>query len=74
MPRSHDPLFAPERRKHPALTVFLLLLIVVIIVALVLNHLNNSRVNLLRETVTVPTLPSSLENFRILQISDLHGL
>ena len=74
MPRSHDPLFAPERRKHPALTVFLLLAIVILIVALVLNHLNNSRVDLLRESVTVPTLPSSLENFRILHISDLHGL
>ena len=74
MPRSHDPLFAPERKKHPTLTVILLLLIVLMIISLVLNHLNNSRVNLLRESVTVPTLPSSLENFRILQISDLHGL
>ena len=74
MPRSHDPLFAPERKKHPGLTVFLLLLIVLLIVCLALNHLNNSRVNLIRETVTVSTLPSSFENFRILHISDLHGL
>ena len=74
MPRSHDPLFAPERKKHPGLTVFFLLLIVLLIVCLALNHLNNSRVNLLRESVTVSTLPSSFENFRILHISDLHGL
>ncbi len=74
MPRSHDPLFAPERKKHPGLTVFLLLLTVLLIVCLVLNHLNNSRVDLLRVSVTVSTLPSSFENFRILHISDLHGL
>lgn len=40
----------------------------------VVNGINNSRINLLRETVTVANLPSALENFRILHISDLHGL
>ena len=74
MSRSHDPLFADGRRKHPILG-FLLLLAALLIAALaVLNNINNSRVDLLRQSVTVSNLPSSLENFRILHISDLHGL
>lgn len=70
-----DPLFSDdERRRHPALTLALLLLVTVLALALVLNHINNSRVSLLSESVTVPSLPASLENYRILHISDLHGL
>lgn len=71
---TEDPLFADEKRKHPALTLALLLLITVLALTLVLNHINNSRVDLLKETVTVDYLPSSLEGYRILHISDLHGL
>lgn len=74
MKHYHDPLFAPEKRRHPALGFFLLLIVVVLIVLLAFNHVNNSRVTLIQERVTVPALPSSLENFRILHISDLHGL
>ena len=73
MKQSRDPLFASERRRHPALSFLALLLFVILATALVLNHINNSRVNLLTQSVTVPNLPSSLENFRILHISDLHG-
>ena len=69
-----DPLFAEERKRHPALALLLLLVLTLLCIALVLNHINNCRVDLLKETVTVPTLPSSLEGFRILHISDLHGL
>ena len=54
--------------------VLLLLLAVLIAMVTVLNTISNSRVALLRENVTVPGLPASLENFRILHISDLHGL
>ena len=71
---TEDPLFADEKRKHPALTLALLLIITVLALTLVLNHINNSRVDLLKETVTVDYLPSSLEGYRILHISDLHGL
>ena len=71
---TEDPLFADGRRRHPALTLFLLLILTVSVIVLVLNHINNSRVDLLRETVTVPNLPASLEGYRILHISDLHGL
>lgn len=74
MKRYQDPLFAPEKRRHPALGFLALLLVLVIAAALGFNHINNSRVNLIRQSVTVPSLPSAFENFRILHISDLHGL
>ena len=73
MSKSHDPLFAEERRKHPFIGFFLLLILLIVATMTVVNGINNSRINLLRETVTVANLPSSLENFRILHISDLHG-
>ena len=74
MSKSHDPLFTEEKRKHPALGLLLLLVLVILSTVIVLNTINNSRVNLLKETVTVSNLPSALEGFRILHISDLHGL
>ena len=74
MSKSHDPLFAEERRKHPFIGFLLLLILLIVVTLTVVNSINNSRINLLREKVTVANLPSSLENFRILHISDLHGL
>ncbi len=74
MGRSHDPLFDDGRRKHPVIGFFILLLALIIATVTVLNTVSNSRVSLLKQSVTVPNLPSSLENFRILHISDLHGL
>lgn len=74
MKRYQDPLFAPEKRRHPALGFLALLLVLVIAAALGFNHINNNRVNLIRQSVTVPSLPSAFETFRILHISDLHGL
>ena len=74
MGRSHDPLFDDGRRKHPLLGFIVLLLALVIATVAVLNTISNSRVSLVRQSVTVPNLPGSFENFRILHISDLHGL
>lgn len=74
MRRYRDPLFSNDKRKHPALILFFAILFLFLAIAFGLNHFNNSRVELLTEKVTVPLLPSSLENFRILHISDLHGL
>ncbi len=74
MGRSHDPLFDEGRRKHPIIGFFILLLALVIATVAVLNTISNSRVSLLKQSVTVPNLPPSLENFRILHVSDLHGL
>ena len=74
MGRSHDPLFDEGRRKHPLLGFLFLLLVLVIVTVAVLNTISNSRVTLLKQSVTVPNLPGALENFRILHVSDLHGL
>lgn len=74
MGKSHDPLFGEEKQKHPLIGFLILFLALVLTVVIVLNVINNSRVNLDKVSVTVPTLPSALESFRILHISDLHGL
>lgn len=74
MRRYQDPLFENEKRRHPLPGIILLFLVIIVIASLVFNHINNSRVDLIKESVTLPSLPSSLENFRILHISDLHGL
>ena len=73
MRRAHDPLFDEGKRRHPLLGFFLLLLVLIVATVTVLNSINNSRVNLLKVSVTAPTLPAALENFRILHVSDLHG-
>ena len=74
MSRSHDPLFDEGRRKHPVVGLLILVLALIAAVTVVFNGINNSRVNLARISVNVPSLPSGFENFRILHISDLHGL
>ncbi|MBE5786504.1 MAG: metallophosphoesterase [Clostridiales bacterium] len=75
MKRHHDSLFDDSvKRSHPALRLFLILLVLVLITIFTLNHINNQRVLVRTEKVTVPNLPSAFENFRILHISDLHGL
>ncbi|MBR1585382.1 MAG: metallophosphoesterase [Clostridia bacterium] len=73
MKRSQDPLFAPERRSHGTLVFILLLILIFLALTLILNHLNNSRVNLTTQSITVPALTPAMNNFRILHISDLHG-
>lgn len=74
MRRYHDPLFDADQRRHPALGFLLLFLLLLLAAGFLFNRINNSRVRLEKQSVTVPVLPSSLENFRILHISDLHGL
>lgn len=74
MHRYRDSIFDSEKKRHPFLLFMILFLLVLISAAMVFNHINNSRVNLVKQSVTISTLPSSFENFRILHISDLHGL
>lgn len=73
MKRSQDPLFAPDKRRHPAVGFFTLLIVFLLAVILIFNHINNNRVNLIRQSVTITNLPSAMENYLILHISDLHG-
>ena len=74
MKRYRDPLFAPPPKQHTTLVFLLLVLVIFIAALLVLNHINNSRVTLATQSITVPSLASDMNNFRILHISDLHGL
>lgn len=76
MPRQYaDPIFARERvrRVHRAPVVILLLLVILLAAAVLVNGFINRQVQLYRQSVTIPSLASSLEGFRILHISDLHG-
>lgn len=73
MKRYRDPLFAEAPRKHTTLVFLVMVLTILLSTVLVLNHINNSRVNLVTQSVTVPALASDMNNFRILHISDLHG-
>lgn len=75
MPRQQDdPIFAraPKPRGR-GLTIFLLILLLFIACALLFNMVNNRRVDLIRQPVTISSLPPSLEGFKILHVSDLHG-
>ena len=70
-----DPIFAREkvRRRHRGPVVFLLLVVILVIALSLVNGFINRQVQLYQQSVTIPSLTSSLEGFRILHISDLHG-
>lgn len=74
MARYRDPMFDSEKRGHPTLIFVLVVLFVLLAVAFALNFLNNRRAHLIEQSVTVSGMPSALENFRILHISDLNGV
>lgn len=73
MRKYRDPLFAVDRKRHTTPVFILLVTLVLLATTLVVNHINNSRVSLATQSVTVPALSSDMNNFRILHISDLHG-
>ena len=70
-----DPIFAREKvrrvRRWPVVTA--LMLIIVITGLALVNGFINRQVQLIRQSVTIPSLSGDLEGFRILHISDLHG-
>ena len=74
MRKSRDPIFAPERKKHPGIATMLMLVFLIAAVVVCFNWINNSRVSLEKKSITIASLPRQAENFRILHISDLHGL
>ena len=76
MPRQYaDPIFAREkvRRPHRTPVVILLILVILVTASALVNGFINRQVQVYRQSVTIPSLTSSLEGFRILHISDLHG-
>ena len=70
-----DPIFEHEkiRRRRRGPVVVLLLLVILVTAAALVNGFINRQVQLIRQSVTIPSLSSSLEGFKILHISDLHG-
>lgn len=74
MARYRDPMFDSEKRGHPTLVFMAVVLAVLLAAVAVLNHISNSRARLIEQDVTVSGMPSALEGFRILHISDLCGI
>ncbi|MBQ7455159.1 MAG: metallophosphoesterase [Clostridia bacterium] len=71
--RRNRPVFAQRRERRTGCLVYPLLLALILAVSLALNFINNGRVQVDTQSVTVASLPKDLEKFRILHISDLHG-
>ncbi len=69
-----DSLFSAPRKKRPWIGITLLLLAIALMVVYFFNMVNNGHVKLLKQSVTVPSLPSAMEGYKILHISDLHGI
>lgn len=77
MARRGDHIFIKPKEHHYIRGFFIWLLIAVFLTALVVGVMNygtNSRVSVHKETVTVWNLPSALDGFTILHLSDLHGI
>lgn len=75
MPKAmDDPLFAKEKtpRGH-GFMVCLLIFVLILAVLFLVNLVLNLQVQLISQSVTIPSLPSALEGYKILHISDLHG-
>jgi len=62
-----------EKKNISGCLVYPLLLILIIAVVVALNLVNSGRVVMKKQDVTIASLPSDLEKYRILHISDLHG-
>ena len=69
--RYDDSLFSPRRRSGIAWAITFLVILILLGTLLVYNLFFNTRPVLLRQSVTINDLPSSLEGFKILHISDL---
>ena len=73
MRRDKNLFYERKKRNYAGCLVYPLLLALVLTVTFALNYINSGRVALHKQSVTVASLPSDLENYRILHISDLHG-
>ncbi len=71
--RRNRHLFAETEKRSTGALVYPLLLLLILAVVIALNFINNGRVVLLSEDVTITSLSKDLEKYSILHISDLHG-
>ena len=68
-----DTLFVSPKKRSSVPLIMLILLLLVLTIGGVYNILLNSHVLTENVSITVPNLPSRLEGYRILVMSDLHG-
>lgn len=77
MARRHSKyVFVEDRNRHPVRNFFLMILAMLVMAAsafAVFNMAGTSQAVLERQRITVPNLPSDLESWSILHLSDLHG-
>jgi len=71
--RRNRTIFAEHKPRRTGRLIYPLFLLLILALSIGLNFINNGRVRLDTESVTIVGLPKELENFRILHISDLHG-
>lgn len=71
--RRNRAIFAERAPRRTGWAATLLLFFLILAVVIALNFINNGRVSVRQESVTITSLPKDLEKFRILHISDLHG-
>ncbi|MBR6525206.1 MAG: metallophosphoesterase [Clostridia bacterium] len=69
--RYHDSLFSTARQRGVCFGFFFIIILILFALLMVYNLFLNTHPILLRQSVTVNDLPSSLEGFKILHISDL---
>ncbi len=69
-------IFAPEKTKHRGpgcLFLLLSVLFAAVVLCLLTNAAMNRKTNLLTEKVRIMSLDKKLENFTLLEVTDLHG-
>ncbi len=71
--RYSGSLFTPPKKHSPLPLILLMVLILLILSISVPNLLLNTHVITESASITIPSLPSSMEGFRIVVLSDLHG-
>lgn len=71
--RRNRQLFSQRPPRRTGCLAYPLLLILLICIIVGLNMINNGRISVIKESVTIPVLPEALEKYAILHISDLHG-
>ena len=72
--RNDDPIFYVQKhRSFKGLIIILLIILIFAVSVSLVNAFINRQVQTAELSVTIPYLPSSLQGFRILHISDLHG-
>lgn len=71
--RRNRAIFAERKPRRTGWAASLLLFFLIAAVVIALNFINNGRIAVAQESVTITSLSKDLEGFRILHISDLHG-